>query len=68
MSHDLIFAARPAALAKAGLTRARVGREQNTYHPDGSVEFVFYSNRGNKKFIARVMVAANGNATVLESA
>lgn len=65
MSNDKVFAARPAALAKAGLTQAKVGREQNTFHPDGSVEFVFFSNRGNRRFLARVMVDPGGAATVL---
>ena len=67
MSNDKVSAARPAALAKAGLTASNVGRERNAFHDDGSVEFSFFSNRGNKRFLARVMVAPNGNATVLAS-
>ena len=65
MSNDLILAARPAALAKAGLAASNVGREQNTFHPDGSVEFSFFSNRGNKRFLAHVMVDPNGTARIL---
>jgi hypothetical protein len=67
MSNEKVSEARPTALAKAGLTPAGVGREQNTYHDDGSVEFVFFSSRGNRRFLARVMVNPAGSASVLAS-
>ena len=65
MSQEKVSAARPAALAKAGLTRAKVGRERNAYREDGSVEFSFFSNLGNKRFLAHVMVDPNGAARIL---
>lgn len=67
MSNDKVLAARPAALAKAGLTQAKVGRERNTYHEDGRVEFRFFAKRGNRRFLAHVMVSPSGAATVLAS-
>ena len=66
MSQEKVSAARPVALAKAGLTRAKVGRERNSFKPDGSVEFVFFSSLGNKRFLARVMVDPGGSAMVLD--
>ena len=68
MSQEKVSEARVAALSKAGLTPGKVGREQNSYEDDGSVELSFYARRGGKKFLARVRVDPNGAATVLDSA
>ncbi len=65
MSHERVTETRPVALAKAGLTLSQIGRERATYHPDGSVEFAFFSKLGKKRFLAHVMVDPSGIARAL---
>ena len=65
MSHERVTETRPVALAKAGLTPSEIGRWRSTFHADGSVEFSFFSNRGNRRFLAHVMVDPNGTARIL---
>ena len=65
MSHTKAFEARPAALAAAGFTSRRVGREMRIVHEDGSVEFHFFAKSGNKDHLARVIVDPDGDASVV---
>ena len=65
MSHERVTETRPVALAKAGLTPSEIGRWRSTYHPDGSVEFAFFSKLGNKRFLAHVMADPTGTARTL---
>jgi len=65
MSQDAVFAAKGLALAALDLTYGDVGREQSTFHPDGSVEFVFFSSRGKKRLLAHVKVNPDDSVEVL---
>lgn len=65
MSNDLIFAARPAALEEAGIELSDVEREQNAFHPDGSVEFAFFSDSDGSVLLGHIMVDSEGNARAL---
>ena len=65
MSQDAVFAAKGLALAALDLTYGDVGREQSAFHPDGSVEFAFFSSRGEKGLLARVKVNPDGSVEVL---